>query len=227
MITLNPSLLCTNKNRVALTILLITDEDDYEYSHWSKINSHKCDYYNEDTFKSTFVSKKADCLSFYHQNIRGLKSSFTELVGYINNLDTCFTLIGITESWLDEDSEHLYNIPGYTAYTSVRSNRRGGDLVLYVRDNDVNSCVIRNDLSFISNDGEFESIFAEITCGSEKYIVGLFYRPPNKNVPVFNDELQNKPERHKCILLGDFNIDLLKSDRHGLSNDFVVLLKTY
>jgi hypothetical protein len=64
-------------------------------------------------------------------------------------------------------------------------------------------------------------------------VVGCVYRPPNTDVSVFNLELLsilNKLERKKSrptIIAGDFNLDLLKSEVHAPTGEFLNSLTSH
>ena len=86
----------------------------------------------------------------------------------------------------------------------------------------------RSDLELIND--ENECIFIEFSGHSVGHIhdiiVGLMYRPPNTDAPLFTDALRNihsklTNERKTCILMGDFNIDLLKFQTHDKTNEFL------
>ena len=49
-------------------------------------------------------------------------------------------------------------------------------------------------------------------------MIGTVYKPPNTNVNIFNEHFKDllrniSNERKKCIIMADFNIDLLKIDK--------------
>ena len=62
----------------------------------------------------------------------------------------------------------------------------------------------------------------------KNYIIGLVYRRPNEDIDIFNVTLNNliEPIRNKneVILLGDFNIDLLKDN--NFSREFQNMLQS-
>ena len=48
-------------------------------------------------------------------------------------------------------------------------------------------------------------------------IVGTVYRPPNCNIVDFDDAMSNILEKighHSSFIMGDFNLDLMKHDKH-------------
>lgn len=81
--------------------------------------------------------------------------------------------------------------------------------------------VQRADLLVTSEDAGIESIFIEITLpnnNGQKAIVGRVYRSET-DTNYFNEALANTldqitKEGKMCYILGDFNINLFKSDTH-------------
>ena len=66
---------------------------------------------------------------------------------------------------------------------------------------------------------------------SKNIIVGTIYRPPNKKVEVFENAMnvllhKIDKENKICYLMGDFNIDLLKSESCDYANRFIEQLFT-
>jgi hypothetical protein len=67
---------------------------------------------------------------------------------------------------------------------------------------------------------------------SKNLIIGCVYRPPNSDVHDFNHELENllqvvnKNKDHLCLLAGDFNLDLLNSNSHQPTQDFLNILSS-
>ena len=82
----------------------------------------------------------------------------------------------------------------------------------------------------LNSSGNFESIFIEINFPKRKnLIVGCIYRHPTSKISItdFNTKhidllLQTiSGENKQCVLMGDFNIDLLKCDTNNDSNLFL------
>ena len=69
-----------------------------------------------------------------------------------------------------------------------------------------------------------ELLFVEISINSKIFLVGVAYRPPNTKVKLFNDTINAVIEpiknSHQLILMGDFNICLLKdkNDNNSFRN---------
>ena len=86
----------------------------------------------------------------------------------------------------------------------------------------------------IYKSAELESTFIEIINDKKsKIIVGCIYRHPAMDLNEFNDyylnELLHKlfSENKSVILLGDFNVDLMKYDNHHSTNEFLDSLPSH
>ena len=82
----------------------------------------------------------------------------------------------------------------------------------------------------------FESIFIEIDKHvfnkNSNIVIGVIYRPPNTDINCFNESLnvildKLKNENKLCFLMGDYNINLLNSDKRNPTSDFVELMHSY
>ena len=80
---------------------------------------------------------------------------------------------------------------------------------------------VRADLDVTTED-LCESIFIEINISkNENLLLGCLYRHPNNSINVFTEDILEpmldkiKRENMQCILMGDFNIDLLRSNTNN------------
>jgi hypothetical protein len=63
-------------------------------------------------------------------------------------------------------------------------------------------------------------------------LCGLMYRHPNGNLDVFQNYLNSildkiHRQNKQCLILGDFNLDLLKYETHTGTDEFINNLGTY
>ena len=144
----------------------------------------------------------------------------------LDNLKYDFHIVGISESWLQETNKDCYDLENYRAEHNCRPNRTGGGVSLYIKQKI--DYELRNDLSYQNR--TIESLFIEIDKNQLKnkqnVVVGVIYRPPNTDIHEFNEFLEDcldkiKAEKKKAYLLGDFNINLLNSDQHIPSKEFI------
>ena len=164
-------------------------------------------------------------------NISSLCRNFDDLHTLLSEINLKFDIIGITETRLKKNSIRNINIhlKGYTIEHTPTEANCGGAL-LYI--NNTFNYTVRNDLR-IYQKKETESIFIEIiNTKGKNIIVGCIYRHPSLNPTEFVDihiqELLQKmsKEGKTIVLLGDFNIDLLKYDTNKDSTAFLDLMYT-
>ena len=128
----------------------------------------------------------------------------------------------------------LTDSPGYHPFCYQPTETSHGGAGLYIKDSMVFNK--RNDLSFNSA-GDFESCFIELEIPNKQtnVIVGYIYRHPSSqlfvkqlNCEYIDPLLKTVSSENKfCVLAGDFNIDLLKSDANDDANEFYNNMPSY
>ena len=123
-------------------------------------------------------------------------------------------IVGLAETWLDEESEKGVAVRGYGAVCASRKEKGGGGVALLLRDGLVYR--ERPDLGKFK-EGVFESLFLEIIRGGGRRndVVGVVYRPPGGNMGLFNAEMVRTLlllRGTDAYIMGDFNVDLMKTD---------------
>ena len=186
----------------------------------SNINSNY--YLENDFYKYTMNSNgDNDCLSLIHNNIRSTNSNLDNFLAYLETLSYDFDVIGLSETWLNENNMDLFDIAGYNHIGAPRTYAKGGGVSIYLKDSI--PYTRRDDLKFKSD--YFECIFIEL-CLHRKFLVGVVYRPPGSSIVSFNDEFCHlldtiKLEDVPCYLLGDYNINIINSSSHNAIGTFV------
>ena len=160
-------------------------------------------------------------------NINSLQFRFDELENFLANCPVDFQVLGITKSRLKEANAPTTSIilPRFT-YENMPTKSVNGGALLYIK-NAINY-KLRPDLN-INKDKELESIFKEIvTKNSKNIIVSCIYRHPCMHPQEFNSiflkPLTNKLSKEnnkEIILLGDFNIDLIKTNKNNNASEFL------
>jgi hypothetical protein len=184
-------------------------------------------YYCEETFNSAVDDIKNDCLlSFFSLNIRSIPKNLDKLSLFLDLLRFKFAFIGITENWLNDSNADLYSLDGYIHEEKHRSNMRGGGVSLFIK-NSIHY-LIRDDLNIFENTAEtlFIEIDKSVFNTNKNIVIGVIYRIPDKDVNIFNTKFNNvlidiKNNNKLCYLLGDYNINLLNSNSHSQTQDFV------
>ena len=140
-----------------------------------------------------------------------------------------FDIVGLTEIFRIPKNV-TYTIDGYhpLQFNTRPENDDGrGGVGLFINNN--LNYILREDLSiFLPH--VFESLFVEISINKQKsMIVGIIYRPnspPRANLDTFIDTITKinykiTRENKQAIIMGDFNIDLLKYGTHQKTSMFV------
>ena len=165
--------------------------------------------------------------SILHMNCRSIKSSFDKIVNFLHCSDFKVKVLGLTETWMNDekgDTYNQYNIHGYSVY-NVNRIKRGGGVALYI--NDVLQHKSIKELSYSIADC-FDVVTIEIKENqNECFYVSCIYRPPNVCMKYFLENYSNllqKMNGKKVFICGDFNIDLIKSDVNVDTNNFLNLV---
>ena len=190
------------------------------------------DYFDHDSLKTKLDDLKLDSQNFsmIGLNARSIPRNFHRIERYFELLPIKFSLVGISETWHNDSNHEFYNMCGYQKPEQLfRKDRVGGGVSIYAIDG--LKYTRRYDLD-VFND-HIESIYIEIekSCINleKNVIVGMIYRPPNRNLDDFKNSLdvtltKIKKEGKLNYLLGDYNINLLNSDTHLPTADFLDLM---
>lgn len=204
----------------------LIEETDQNELKLSNSISHSCQYNEVNEFK-TFIDGCHEYFSIFSLNIRSLSkkvSDLEELILETKNDTFQFSILCLQELWNVRNKGSL-SINGYHPISSTsRVGRQGGGVGIYVRES-LKFEVIQH-LSLITND--FESIVAKVYVSETKFkIVVNLYRIPNGSFEVFSQWVTNtlhslkKDNSDEIIVTGDFNINFLRYNDHGPTNDFL------
>ena len=208
--------LVSDKNDDFVALLNALEKVDFFNEIVDEPDPHvnNCLYYTLSEFNK--IKSGVNSLSFFHLNIASLSLHFGELSTILVNSDTKFDFIGISETGLNTPSDN-YELIGYKHIDCPTDSTKGGARLYF---SDQFNYKRRDDLR-IYESKQLESVFVEILSGQneQNLIVGCVYKHPNLEVSDFNNYLHQlfekiSGEKKKIVLLGDFNIDLLKLDLH-------------
>ena len=146
-------------------------------------------------------------------------------------------LVVLTESWLLENEEHYFHIEKYNIASFVRRAKRGGGILIYIKENfdyEILAALLTENDSH-----QIVTLVLKSYNGKDNLILTAVYNPNFGNAQNFlNDfyeHLNQIPNlsNSNTILLGDFNIDILKNDCLVLNylswytnNNFVMATQT-
>ena len=198
------------------------DPDKCYFNEYSHSLIKNCNYFVEGTFNKYLLKHNVSQHSFsiMHLNIRSIPANFTSFLSYLDNVNHRFSVIGLTETWLKQPNISLYGIPGYSHIGITRSHGNGGGVSLFISDVFMYSEL--TELCMVSD--YIECIFVKIMHNDLSYVIGVMYRPPNSNIVMFNEKLNDilsQISHMPCYIIGDYNIDLLKHDSHLQTEQFL------
>ena len=165
-----------------------------------------------------------------HLNIRSISKNLSSFENYLEIIQYDFTIIGLTETWLNDTNYDWYGLQGYHFIEQHRSSM-GGWVALCIMKH--LNYLERHDLAIYDND--IESVFIEINKDNfhsrKNIIVGVLYRPPGNDIRTFNEKFElilQKIRRENKIsyILGDFNINLLNNDCQQPTGEFFDLMSS-
>lgn len=191
--------------------------------HLFRTKSWSSNYISLDNFQRTLLKGQSSdkILTVIHINCRSIKHKIAEIQDIMDK--THPSIVAITETWLDDNLSESIQIPGYKFVGKGRKMGRGGGIALLIENNLTHLPV---DVGDTATDFEsFESLFIKIKLKTSSPVIGVIYRPPGQGLQDFQrdfDQLTSKLEKKmkEIILVGDFNIDLLKVNDHKDTNIF-------
>ena len=181
------------------------DPDKCFFNQHSHSLLEACNYQTEQTFNN-YVSLKGisnNNFSLFLLSIRSVPANLSSLLSDMENLDHRFSVIGLTETWLNPSNIDAYGIDGYNHIGITRSNKNGGGVSLFMS-NEINVSKIN---------------FKDIT-----YIIGIVHRPPNSDIEQFTETLNDilsQISHLPCYIMEDYNLDLLKHECHNPTEHFL------
>ena len=146
------------------------------------------------------------------------------------NLNFPFHIIGISETRENYSTGFKMNnnLNGFTLFSQPSRSAAGG--VAIYASKSLNAFE-RTDLS--TTDDDFETVWVEINNTKAKNILCCCpYRHPSSNPVRFKEHLESilsqlTRENKNIFIMGDFNINLLSSESHPKSNDFILMLNSF
>ena len=189
--------------------------------NFSPLNNINCNYHNDlDTLKQFIIEEPG--LNVICANIRSARKNFDEFLATLNIINVNFHIIILCETWLKCEADWTPVI-GYSAFHSVRPDRRGGGVTVLVSDviesNAIPSLLINNEL--------LEVCGVDLTFNKKVFTIVGIYRPPQSSLNEVNSALSdifnnnNDYFSRQCIIAGDVNVDLGCDIQDDLQNDFL------
>ena len=117
-----------------------------------------------------------------------------------------FDVIALSETWLNDNNQHIFHLEGFHFICHNRSKKRGGGVAFFVNK------LIKHDIVqklSISIDNVVECITVEL-CLKHKIYVCCVYRQPQSSITYFTDHMENMFHslNGNIYVCGDLNIYL-------------------
>jgi len=148
-------------------------------------------------------------LSVFYINSRDLKSS--DKFSYVEHLGSLnIAVICVSETWFSRENAMTFNLKDYNHYYNCRASRSGGGVSIFLR----NDLLLLNVSSRCSSAEDVQILRIHFTIHTVPIYVLLIYYSHRSVSPQLIDLLDNFLPRSDspCILVGDMNVDILKSD---------------
>lgn len=89
-------------------------------------------------------------MSLIHYNSRSLYANFNSIKEYLKQFTKPFTIIAISETWINVDKGMKFELEGYELNCINRKNKSGGGVAIYV-DKTLNYKVVESMTTVIDN----------------------------------------------------------------------------
>ena len=171
--------------------------------------------FTPETLKVMIKETNDISFSVVHLNIRSFNKNFESLKNLIVEIDFCFKVICITESWCSDDlqTNNGYQLPNYVSNHQVRKNcKTGGGITIFIHKELIYN--VRHDLGVNHEDTE-ALCFEIINQKSKNIFISTIYRQSSGNKENFENcfgKFLKKTKTKITYLLGDLNLNLLDSD---------------
>ena len=198
--------------------------EDNEQSPFPDIN---CNYTAPSDLQSIFDNNNNTKFSIFSINNRSCRMNFSSLKSFLVTFCLNFSLIILLETWLTEEIDFMFNLPGYNQLNLYRNGHGGGIKVLF-RDYFIVNQLDR--YTFLNN--IIECLTFSISHGNLSYVVCSIYRPPSSNIFHLNNIiadniLNDLSTSSKVIVVGDLNINLYNPLKLNSIKEYINLLWGY
>ena len=184
-------------------------------------------YYDLNDFNETDINKHSS-FSALHLNIASLSKHFEDLENFLSLLNHSFDLIGLSEHKINKNSPITdFTLPGYNFVKNLTESSHGGTGIFVSKQLNFR---LRNDLT-MNKPGELESTFIELILPNRKNVIcACIYKHPRMDIDYFNEFFLAPKlnlisnEDKTCLLMGDFNINLLNVETKKAVSNFYDLM---
>ena len=177
--------------------ILLNDSFDADGNFFNTHGFTNTTYFTTETLKTMIIANNEISFSVLHLNIRSLNKKFESLKTLLVELNFCFTMICITESWCSDDphTNNRYQLPNYVSIHQVKKNgKTGGGITMFIHKELI--YIIRHDLS-VNNDDIGALSLEIINLKSKHSFINTVYRQLSGNKENFENYFDKFLEKNK------------------------------
>ena len=162
--------------------------------------------------RNTISIDNTNAFSIIHINARSFIHNHENIENYIYELTCKCNIIIISESWMKETDIGNYELCNYNAFHTIRKNKRGGVVSIFVK-NSFKSQVLNNLRKSIDNLLDILTLQI-LTNDNKKILISGIYNSPTSSITNFTNFIINNFTR---LLTNDiFYAEILTLIFHGL-----------
>jgi len=211
----------------SLTDTFLDLESLEEYNSITKLTG----YFDIPQFGNSTNSHESPNITIFNTNSRSLIKNFAQYDLLFETLrcdyNYQFDVISFDETWLNSNLEKLVNFAGYCPVFKHKPDiKEGGGLAFFVKLG--LKFRTRHDLTVPETlQSLFDCLFIEVLTNQQPIVIGVVYRSPSTNSIQQLTEFLLKTaetinrENKQIVLLGDFNINLLKHNDSASISEFL------
>ena len=183
-------------------------------------NNYTCGYFDEDSIPNITRKHDPNSLKIFHVNIESFSKKGVELSVYLKCLKFEFDIICLTEIRYTNIGIIDKEFPEFHIFIDNPTTAKGGVAIILKKDkfSQITEIDSSNDFNLKNNCACTKCIIENkwLSCkiNNQKIILGGIYRHPKGEIDHFNNALKKSLSNIKndtlAIILGDFNIDLIK-----------------
>ena len=187
---------------------------------------------NQFQFRNEVTMDKVDCryltsnqkfsesnksISIMSFNVRSMNANFDNFFDEIFYQFPC-DIIGLCETRMTDATQYVYSIPNYNLFANNVASDMGG-VCIYVREH--LSCKVLSHFTVTTN--HLETIFVQLHIDKNPLTIGMCYRRPDTPIALGERELTRILDaiNTKCIVMGDFNANILRRNESVPVNSFL------
>ena len=159
-------------------------------------------------------------------NIRGIESNYLNLINYINNSNTNYDCILLTECWVKHQNSLIdKDIEGFEIFHASMTQNRASGVILYIKKDSFDSI----SLSSLKTSVSFDCLQLSLTINKQPTTLVIIYRSPSLTPSICLseiDDLLSTINEPNVILAGDLNFDIAPENINQFGYQYLTTLNS-